>query len=59
MELQRELGHIWNLINEKTAYQVVWDTSKSVLRRKCTSLNVYIRKKLRFQKIIQVSTLTA
>lgn len=59
MQLQWKLGHTWNLTNENTAYQVLRDTSKSVLKLKCISLNVYIRKKLRFQKVIQVSTLIA
>ena len=50
MWLQWKLGHIWNVTNENTAYQVVWDTSKSVLKRKYISLNVYIRKKIKVSK---------
>ena len=36
--------------NENTTYQSVWDTYKSGLKRKCMSLNAYIRKKIKVSK---------
>ena len=36
--------YIWNYINIKIKYQIVWDEAKAVLRGKFIALNAHIRK---------------